>query len=235
MGQPLPIVDDEPPPRPPAHEARRVVLLLLLLAAAWVAFYVLRYTHLGRELQHRELVHAWVHRHRIVAPLVFVAAYVLMSILMLPVWPLQLMAGYCFGLFTGIAWCEMGAALGAMLSVRLSRWLVGEWFQARYESRIQRLRQIDQSLGSNGLAVVLAVRLCHVLPFGLSNYLFGLTRITLMDVGLGTVVGNLPAIAIIVAGGAASLRNGRFWTVLIAVNLLLLTPLAWRYRRRSRQ
>lgn len=232
MADSPPILDDDPV-SPTPREWPRLLLLAALLAAAGVAFYAMRFTHFGHLLRRRDLVHAWVAHHAVLAPLLLLAVYVLLSILMLPVWPVQVTAGYCFGLLMGIVWCDVGAALGAMLSVRLSRWLVGEWFQARYESRMQRLRRIDESLGSNGLAVVLAVRLCHVLPFGLSNYLFGLTRITVLDAGLGTLAGNLPAIAFSVAGGtgAGVLRDWRFWAALFTINLLLLAPLAFRYAR----
>jgi uncharacterized membrane protein YdjX (TVP38/TMEM64 family) len=70
-----------------------------------------------------------------------------------------------------------------------------------------------------------------MLPFGLSNYLFGLTRITIMDVVLGTMGGGLPAVAFYVALGVGRhlLRDWRFWTTLGAVNIVLLVPLALRY------
>lgn len=220
-------------PRPPTriHVALRVAALVVLIGLAVAGAYVLFATPVGSHLRNRELVHEWVQRHRVITPLLLVGLYVLLTVVMLPVWELQIAAGYGMGLVTGIVWCEIGAALGAVASMLLSRWLVGEWFRARYESRMAKLHVVLEKLGHNGLLVVMGVRLCHILPFGLSNYLFGLTRITAMDVIIGTIGGNLPTIAIGVALGVGNhlLREWTFWVTLVAVNLVLLLPLALRY------
>jgi uncharacterized membrane protein YdjX (TVP38/TMEM64 family) len=209
----------------------RVALLLLLLVLAIIAWYIVFKTPFGEQLRERHAVNAWVRQHRLIAPAILVTLYVILAVLMLPVWWLQALAGYCLGLFWGIVWCEMGAVIGATLSLILSRWLVGQWFRQRYESRMAKLHAFNEKLGHNGLLVVMGVRLCHMLPFGLSNYLFGLTRITIMDVVLGTLGGGLPAVAFYVALGVGRhlLRDWRFWTTLGAVNILLLVPLALRY------
>ena len=218
----------------PRHRASlliRLALFVVLVALAIVGWYVMFKTPFGEKVRDRRLVAEWVRAHRVIAPLLLVAAYVLLSVLMLPVWWLQVLSGYCFGLVLGVLWCEVGAIIGAVLSLLLSRWLVGQWFHERFESRMAKLHNINEKLGHNGLLVVMGVRLCHLLPFGLSNYLFGLTRITIIDVALGTFGGGLVAIAIYVAIGVGRhlLRDWRLWTILSAINVVLLIPLALRY------
>jgi uncharacterized membrane protein YdjX (TVP38/TMEM64 family) len=212
--------------------AVRLALFVGLIALAATAYYVLFKTPFGAKLQDRQFVLGWVREHRLVAPLLLVGIYALFAVLMLPVFELQVAAGYCFGLFTGVLWCEIGAVIGAVTSLLLSRWLVGQWFRERYESRIAKLRALDEKLGHNGLLVVMGVRLCHILAFGVSNYLFGLTRITIIDVFIGTLLGGIPAISAYVAigvFGADVLKEGRLWIVLGIINLILLVPLALRY------
>lgn len=221
-------------PAPIASQRKRSFLALaLLLVLLAIAIYLLFYTPLGAQLRHKDksAVEGWVARHKVYAPLIIVGIYVLFSIAMLPVWEMQIAAGFGFGLVKGILWCELAAMLGGVASLLMSRWLVGEWFQTRYESRMARLHAINEKLGHNGLLVVMGVRLCHVLPFGVSNYLFGLTRITVMDVIIGTLAGNLPTIAIYVAVGAGPhlLKQWTFWTSLAAINAVLLIPLVLRY------
>lgn len=219
---------------PKGHWIIRIAAIAVLVAlAAWARYVVFR-TPLGAHLRDRDFVLQWVGLHRWIAPLVLVGAYIFCTVLMLPVWPLQLASGYCFGVMHGIAWCELGAATGAVASLLLSRLLVGNWFRARYESRVEKLHKVNQTLGNNGLFVVLGVRLCHMLPFGLSNYLFGLTRITFADVFLGTLGGGLPAIGFYVVLGAGRHRDWRVWTFLGVWNALLLVPLGWRYFSRRR-
>ena len=208
----------------------RFSLLLGLMSLAIVAAYVFFKTSFGEKLRDHKLVAAWVGSHRVIAPLMLAGVYFLFAVLMLPVWWLQVLAGYCFGLVMGALWCEVGAVAGAVMSLLLSRWLVGEWFHRRYESRMSKLHAFNEKLGHNGLLVVMGVRLCHMLPFGVSNYLFGLTRITIAEVGLGTLGGGLPAIAFCVAIGAGHHpRDWRVWTVLGAINLVMLIPLIMRY------
>jgi uncharacterized membrane protein YdjX (TVP38/TMEM64 family) len=211
--------------------AVRLGLLLVLIVVAVVAAYVIFKTPLGEKLRDKELVREWVARHRAITPLVVVGVYVLFSVLMLPVWEIQYLAGYCFGLYIGIFWCEVGAAIGGAASLVLSRWLVGDWFRTRYEARMAKLHALNEKLGHNGLLVVMTVRLCHILPFGVSNYLFGLTRITVMDVVVGTVGGGLPAVSIYVALGAdpGLLKTFSFWGIFSAIHILLLVPLILRY------
>ena len=218
-------------PPPPPHESFRLLLLAVILLVALVAAYVTFNTPLGHKLRDKDLVRTWVAHHRAITPLIIVTVYVMFAVLLLPVWEIQMLAGYCFGLYAGIVWCELGAAIGGCVSLVLSRWLVGQWFQSRYEARMARLHAVNEKLGHNGLLVVMGVRLCHVLPFGISNYLFGLTRITVVDVFIGTLSGGLVAIAFYVTLGAdaALLKTFKFWGALSAVNLVLLIPLALRY------
>jgi uncharacterized membrane protein YdjX (TVP38/TMEM64 family) len=228
MTEPLALDYRTPRPTGPPLLLRGIILMALV-ALAIVALYVLFKTPIGAKLRDRSFVLGWVGDHRFTAPLVLVGVYILFAVLMLPVWQIQLAAGYCFGLVMGIFWCEIGAVIGGVIALLLSRWLMGQWFRARYESRIARLHAINDKLGDNGLLVVMGIRLCHLLPFGLSNYLFGLTRITAMDVALGTLGGGMPAIGAYVIFGAGRAREFKPWAVLTAINIVMLIPLAIKY------
>src|SRR5205814_279957 len=115
--------------------------LACLAALAW---HVVFRTGFGEQLRDREVVSAWVRAHRVIAPLILVGLYVLLSVLLLPVWWLQVLAGYSLGIIWGVLWCELGAGLGAVSSLILSRWLVGQWFRRRYESRMAKLHDINE-------------------------------------------------------------------------------------------
>ncbi len=178
-------------------------------------------------------VRAWVGRHPVAAPAAFIGAYLLLSILALPVWWLQILGGYGFGLMLGVAWSQAGATLGATTTFLLSRWLTSDWFQEAAQGKMRRLRALGEKLGHNGLLVVMAVRLAHVLPFGISNYVFSLTRIAAVDVFIGTLLGNVPAATVYVTLGANRrlFEHWQFIAILAGINLLLLIPLGLRYWR----
>jgi uncharacterized membrane protein YdjX (TVP38/TMEM64 family) len=213
--------------------AAMIAVLLILLCGA---IYFLFFTAPGQELRgnRKQLeadVRAMVHRHRLIAPAMFLSTYLLFAVLALPIWWLELIAGMAFGLWAGTFWSVIGGTIGATITVIISRWIAAEWFHERIESRMDRLRKLDQTLGHNGLLVVMTVRLIHLLPFGLCNYALGLVNVRLTEVILGTFLGGIPAAAFYVGEGAGMhpWRNWKFMMVLAALNVLMLLPLAARY------
>lgn len=218
----------------PARLALTAGLLILLAVALWFLFF----TAQGQQLRHdRQALtasaRALTQRHPFTAPLLFLGLYLLLGVLALPVWWLQVLAGVGFGLWFGTLWSIIAATIGAVVTVNLSRVIAGEWFHTRVEPRLHRLRKLQETLGHNGFLVVMSARLVHVLPMGLCNYAFGLIRMPMVDVILGTFLGSIPAIAFYVGEGAGyhPWKNARFLAVLASINVVLLLPLLLRYLR----
>jgi uncharacterized membrane protein YdjX (TVP38/TMEM64 family) len=219
-----------------ASRVIRLVALGLLIgaivaAAAWFTF-----TEQGHYLTHHphetgKKFQEWVAGHRTVAPLTYIALFVLLCVLMLPVWWLQILAGYGFGMIMGVVWTELGATLGALAAMMISRWIAYDWFHRRVESRLKKLRDLDEKMGHNGFLVVIAIRLMHFMPVGISNYVFGVTTITPADVAVGTVLGGLPVVTWWVAIGADlhPWRNTEFLFAIVVMHVVLLVPLVLRY------
>jgi uncharacterized membrane protein YdjX (TVP38/TMEM64 family) len=224
------------PPAPRHNPLPRLLTLVLLLALIAAALYALFFTPYGHLLRHdREAAgaafRAWVDAHRLIAPLILIALYLAAGVSLFPVWWIQILAGYGFGMWLGVAYSLVGATCAASASFLVSRLLVADWVHDTFEARHAKLRDLDEKMGHNGLLIVMASRLMHFLPFGVSNYLFGVTRITLPDVVLGTILGNAPAVSFYVAVGAGwqPLRDWRFMSTLAVLNVLLLVPVALRY------
>ncbi|HWB53860.1 MAG TPA: VTT domain-containing protein [Tepidisphaeraceae bacterium] len=211
-----------------------IVLLLLIAAGLGVLFG----THSGRVLLHHphrfsDKAHEIVTNHPILSPVVFIASYAVMASLILPMWWLDILAGVAFGILGGIGCCEFAGMLGAAGGTLISRWLASDWYSKRIEQRIKTLRKLDKKLDHNGLLVVMVVRLCHVTPFGASNYVFGIIGISLPDVLVGTVLGALPSNTISVTLGAEPhlVTTSTFIALLVVMHVLLLIPLGLRYIR----
>jgi uncharacterized membrane protein YdjX (TVP38/TMEM64 family) len=219
----------------PLARVMLVVFLLCLMAAATYGLFFTEAGQLLRDDPHLAGRHfrAWVEGHHLIAPAILLMLYVVFTLSLMPVWWLQILAGYGFGLWFGIAYSLVGATLAAVASYLMSRTLLADYVHTRFEAKHAKLRALDEKMGHNGLLIVMASRLMHFLPFGVSNYLFGISRITLMDVVLGTFLGNAPAIAFYVAVGAGlrPLRNWRFMVCLTVANIVLLVPVVLRYWR----
>src|SRR5258706_4138122 len=219
----------------PVARVLLVVFLVCLVAAAVYGLFFTTYGEQARDKPHLAGLEfqKWVSAHRLIAPAILLLLYMLLTLALMPVWWLQILVGYAFGLWLGIAYSLTGAMLGAVASFLMARTLLADYVHTRFEAKHTKLRALDEKMGHNGLLIVMAARLMHFLPFGVSNYLFGISRITLMDVVLGTFLGNAPMIALYTAMGAGMkpLRNWRFMVCLTIANIVLLVPVVLRYWR----
>jgi uncharacterized membrane protein YdjX (TVP38/TMEM64 family) len=217
----------------------RHILLVFLILAITSAGVLLFGTERGRKLRDKEHMealgrhtHEWVHRHGVLAPLLLIASMCVLSILAMPMWWLEVLAGYGFGMIMGVVWVQISVTIAGVLASATSRFLLYDWFHTRVESHAARLRALDEKMGNNGLLVVCAVRLAHLLPAGISNYAFGVSTIRLRHVAIGTLIGSLPAVVTYVSIGAIPhqlTHDWRYMTAIVALNLALLVPLALLY------
>ncbi len=62
---------------------------------------------------------------------------------------------------------------------------------------------MDRAIGNEGFKFVFLLRLSPLLPFSISNYLYGLTSVKLLEYTLGSWLGMLPGTFAYVSAGAA--------------------------------
>jgi len=110
------------------------------------------------------------------APLVFGAVYALAVVLLVPGSALTLAAGALFGPVWGLVAASLGSTTGAAVSFLIAR-LAGRDRFAQTLERHPRFRAVDSAISEGGWKVVAMLRLTPVVPFSISNYLFGLTAI----------------------------------------------------------
>lgn len=168
-----------------ARRALRWVLPLIVVAALIV---VVRQLPVEEALL--RLVD-WVRAAGWIGILVFIACYVLATVLFLPGSILTLGAGFAYGVTLGTPIVWLAANLGAALAFILGRTVARERIAARLEGN-PRFAVIDRAVAERGLWIVLLTRLSPVFPFNLLNYAFGLTRVTFRDYLVGSLVGMLP-------------------------------------------
>ena len=199
------------------RRGRTIVLALLLMgvliAALWLFGTEAGRQHLDREnLRHLGLsVRGWVDRNPLLTYAGFLLCYVICALTLLPVWWLQMIAGFAFGLWPGLGWVMLASTCGALATAQVSRWLGEEWVHHKIVGkgkRAKRMRRIIALFGRNGLLVVLISRLSYPVPYGVSNYLFGLLGIRNRQIILGTALGGIPRRARSLPRGHRSCDNG---------------------------
>lgn len=203
---------------------RLAALVALLLVG--VAILVLVPLPGPQELRDRVAATPW-------APVLFVAGYVVATVLLLPKNVLSAAAGIAFGLAGGVALVWVGAVLGASMSFWLGQRL-GRDGVARLAGR--HLVRLDDLVRRHGTLAVLVARLIPVVPFTAVNYGSGLTAVRFGGYLLATAVGILPGTIAYVAVGAYGTDAGG-WQFLSAVGVLLVLSVggAWWARRRWRR
>jgi uncharacterized membrane protein YdjX (TVP38/TMEM64 family) len=240
MDDPLPL---EPPEARTRRRRVRLILFILLavcvvVASAWLFGTPRGRSHLEREhLRHLGVAaRGWANDNPVRTVGMFLLVYTICAVLLLPVWWLQMLAGFAFGLWVGLGLSVTASTVGAVVTAYVSRWLGEEWVRERIigtGKKASKLERLVEAVDRNGLLVVLISRLCYAVPYGVSNYLFGLVGIRMRDIILGTALGGVPVYAGWVAAGAKPdwLRRWEFWVIVVAVNLLLLVPLIVHSRR----
>src|SRR5262245_62345090 len=143
----------------------------------------------------------WIRGAGLVGMAVFVVAYVVACVLLLPGLILTLGAGFAYGVAAGVPLVWVAANLGAAVAFLLGRTLARERIAARVAGNA-RFAAIDRAVGREGLKIVLLTRLSPAFPFNLLNYAYGLTQVTFRDYAIGSLVGMIPGTAMYVYLGS---------------------------------
>lgn len=118
----------------------------------------------------------------------------------LPASLIAIMAGATFGLGWGIVISATATMLGGWLAFLLSRSVLRRFIE-RFVRRHAAFAKLDQGMTQEGWRLVMLLRVSPVMPFAMTSYGLGLTRISQRDFLLGTVA-TLPALIGYVAIGA---------------------------------
>ena len=137
---------------------------------------------------------------------VFVLSFAGLSMLGMPLIPFAVAGGLLFGMAGGMAWVVAGSTLGAAIGFLISRYVARERF-VRLMSKHPKFATIDQAICREGWKIVGLLRMCP-LPFGISNYAYGLTKVPFRHYLAATVVGMLPGETVFVYLGAAGRQLG---------------------------
>ena len=119
------------------------------------------------------------------APLMFVGAFALATVLFFPGALFGLAGGILFGPSWGTLCNLVGGTLGATIAFLAARFIAGDWIAARAGAR---LKTLVSGVDAEGWRFVALTRLVPMVPFNVLNYVLGLTRIPLSQYLLATLV-----------------------------------------------
>jgi len=117
--------------------------------------------------------------------------YAVSLVFCFPGTPLNLAAGFLFGTWLGSFVTVIGADVGATLAFLLGRTLGREWAQQQIMKN-KRFGLVNLAVEKNAWLIIFLVRLSPVFPFGICNYLFGVTKSTFWIYWSATTAGLIP-------------------------------------------
>ena len=166
----------------------------------------------------------WVGQMGAVGIFIFIGVYAVATVLLAPGAILTIGAGFAFGLSKGFLAVSAGSTLGAALAFLVSRFIARDKVEA-ITKRNDKFRNIDSAIGKQGAKLIFLLRLSPVIPFNLSNYLYGLTGVKFWPYVLASWIGMMPGTFLYVyigtasqaaisaaAGGEAVQHGWQYWT-----------------------
>jgi uncharacterized membrane protein YdjX (TVP38/TMEM64 family) len=158
---------------------------LITVITVWITF-----IHIDWLSQVQELVKT----SGIWGSIIFVIAYAIATLLILPVTALNIAGGALYGVLTGLLLTSLGALISALLGFILARSLDTKLIASEYNSA-DNLSNVGQNLVKGGIGYAFAARLLPVIPYGVVSIAAGISPIKRRDYLLGTLMGTPLGIA----------------------------------------
>ncbi|MBV9106126.1 MAG: TVP38/TMEM64 family protein [Verrucomicrobia bacterium] len=123
------------------------------------------------------------------------------SLFFFPASPFIIAGSAVFGFPLGVVGAITGLVLGAAGGFCLSRWFLRKEVSAQFRKHAT-FRAIDIAIEKEGWKIVILLRLCPI-PFGLANYLYGLTGVRFRPYLIASLLGGLPSLLLFCQLGSA--------------------------------
>ncbi len=213
--------------------------MFLAAVAAFLFFDLGRYLSLEALQENRDRLLAFTEANSGAAAALFVAVYTVVTGLSLPgAAILTLAGGFLFGALLGTLLVNIGATTGATVAFLAARYLLRDWVEAKFGSR---LAPIQEGFAKNAFSYLLTLRLIPLFPFFLVNLVSGLTRVRVGTYIAATGIGIIPASFVFAYAGRQlgtidSLAEIASPSVLLAFTLLgILALVPGIYKKLSRK
>ncbi|HET6898429.1 MAG TPA: TVP38/TMEM64 family protein [Vicinamibacteria bacterium] len=180
---------------PPSSRWRWIALAAIVIAL----FVAARLLPVGDWLRGFQ---SWVADKGVWGGVIYGIVYTVAVLLFVPGSVLTIGAGLVFGLLWGTVIVSIASTAAAALAFLIARYLARDRVEAMAKAN-PKFRAIDHAIREKGWRVVALLRLSPLVPFSISNYLYGLTPVSFGPYVLASWIAMLPATVLYVWIGAA--------------------------------
>lgn len=169
-------------------------------------------------------------------------ANIIGAILFLPCVPFTLGAGFLFGLGYGSLIIIIATNIASLVAFITARYFVRSCVERRLGGKNSKFRLIDAAIKQDGFKIVCLVRSSPLHPYGICNYLFGITNVTLPSYAAANLIAMTPGTVLEVWTGTSihelsDIISGKanqstehqivFWVALLITFIVTLTITLW--------
>jgi pyruvate/2-oxoglutarate dehydrogenase complex dihydrolipoamide dehydrogenase (E3) component/uncharacterized membrane protein YdjX (TVP38/TMEM64 family) len=178
------------------------IAVISIIAIAFIAWF---FFDLGQYLQFEVLqqrigeLRDWYTQNPLLAGVIYFAVYVGVTALSVPGAAIMTLAGGAlFGFWYALLLVSFASSMGATLAFLVSRVLLRDWVQGKFE---RQLRAVNAGFAKDGSFYLFSLRLVPLFPFFAINLLMGLLPIATWRYYWVSQLGMLPATAVYVNAG----------------------------------
>ena len=150
---------------------KQVILILGYLVLISVIWYYYRRGLLDPAIIEKYLIH-----YPIISICLFILAYAVFVIALIPTLPMNLAAGFFWGAVSGGIYAVLAVTIGGLVSFALAKTIIGKKLTQKFDNKL--ISNVLQEVDQYGWKFVAFTRMNPILPTGLLNYLLGLTSIS---------------------------------------------------------
>ncbi len=152
-----------------------LIVAIAALIGAFFAFDLQRYFSIDYFKAQQAAIEAYYSAHPVRTAAIYLAIYVAVTGLSLPVATvLTLAGGAIFGLLWGTVIVSIASTIGATFAFMAARYLLRDWVHDKFGDK---LKAIDDGVAREGAFYLFALRLVPAFPFAAVNLVMGLTPI----------------------------------------------------------
>lgn len=213
---------------------RRVWLAVAILALLFGASAAWEWTPLADQIDIRKVA-AWAFslRDNPARPVIILAAYLIGSLIMVPITVLIIATALVFGPVLGSIYSLAGSLLGSVVTYALGYFLGRDFVRQITGSK---WKLVERKLGQAGIIAATTLRLLPIAPFTIVNVISGAFQVPIRDFIVGSVLGLAPGIIVINLFAhqmVSAIRNPGWGSYLLLAALVVVSVLGivWLRRR----
>ncbi|MEI6856666.1 VTT domain-containing protein [Psychrilyobacter sp.] len=164
-------------------------------------------------------------------PLFYILIYIFITITILPALPITIVGGIIFGPIMGVVYTAIGAGIGLSLSFLIARYIARDVIERKF-GNTDIFKKIDEGVKKDGWFILAVTRLIPIFPFGIQNYVYGLTSIGFVQYAILSTIFILPGSSVYVmlagaftSGGKATVLKYSITASLIFMSLMVVTKI----------